>query len=168
VSYVNSAAKHNNVTFSREYATVTNVTRAMSPYTVQANDNHLDVDTSGGSVTLNLAPVQYEGNRIVRITKVTSDANTVTIEAAGTRRTRRLALCRRDAHRENSRRLQRRAGPRSLRRSLLSRLASTTCLACLPVLRSSPVSEHGVSSLAGKASRQLVRPRVTHQRRRDD
>lgn len=61
---------------------VTNVTFAMSPYTATSDDETITVDTSGGSVTVNLVAAPAD-TQYVCIKKITTDANTMTIGRNG-------------------------------------------------------------------------------------
>lgn len=62
----------------REYALGPSIAFADSPYTLPFSTRELFVNTSGGNVTVNIANLS-DGYRVVRITKVTADANTITV-----------------------------------------------------------------------------------------
>jgi hypothetical protein len=65
-----------------EYNVVTSLVTKTSDYAVSATDYAIDVDTSGGAVTITL-PASPTNGRLVVITKITSDANTLTIARNG-------------------------------------------------------------------------------------
>lgn len=75
----NVAAKHSNVMVGREYHKTTTVA---ANYTVQADDNYIDVDTTAGAVTVNLPSLDADGVRVLRITRV-AGSNNVIVDAFG-------------------------------------------------------------------------------------
>lgn len=64
--------------------TYTNVTFAMSPYTVLITDEYLSVDSSGGAVTLNFpnSPVAYQ-TWVVKDRTGTASVNNITLSTPG-------------------------------------------------------------------------------------
>lgn len=58
---------------------VTLVTSGMSPYTILSTDYELHCDTSGGSISLLYPQVSANRKRRIIASKVTLDANTVTL-----------------------------------------------------------------------------------------
>lgn len=58
------------------------VTSTDSPYTVTDTDYAVDVDTSGGAVTVTM-PASPTNGRLVVVTKITTDANLLTIGRNG-------------------------------------------------------------------------------------
>lgn len=71
----------------------TAVNFAMSPYTVKSTDYLIEVDTSGGGVTINLALAATRNNLEVEIKDVTGNASTnnISVVAAGAETTDGLA-----------------------------------------------------------------------------
>jgi len=59
---------------------ITSITNASSPYTVTASDQYLRVDTSSGSVTINLPAKASSDGRQLTVKKVTLDDNVVTVD----------------------------------------------------------------------------------------
>ena len=64
----------------------TSVNFAASPYTVQASDYVLEVDTSGGAVTINMPSVALRGGKPLEVKDVTGNAsaNAISVVRNGT------------------------------------------------------------------------------------
>ncbi len=56
---------------------------ADTPYTVPSWGYHVDVDASGGAVTVNLPTAVGNGGALIEVAKTDSSVNTVTIDANG-------------------------------------------------------------------------------------
>lgn len=57
---------------------------ADSPYTVPGWGYHVDVDASGGAVTVNLPTAVGNAGALIEVRKTDSSANTVTVDGSGT------------------------------------------------------------------------------------
>jgi len=81
---ITTSAVGNTITFTlTEAAPVyTNVTSAMSPYTVNATDYFISVDSSGGAVTINLPDAPSQNRQFVIKDRLgQSAANNITIKS---------------------------------------------------------------------------------------
>ncbi|MDA8189572.1 MAG: hypothetical protein M0T85_15645 [Dehalococcoidales bacterium] len=63
---------------------VVSITYAQSPYTVPGWGYHVDVDASGGAVTVNLPTAVGNAGALIEVRKTDSSANAVTVDGAGT------------------------------------------------------------------------------------